>query len=819
VIHGCEYDLTAPSATVGFTHTGTLNRAIVGVELAPAVTVSSGIYYASTATAGRVQYDYGSNQTSGPVVMAQDFRMPTFSSTLEYLNGVLSLVSGGTSQGDWRINVDRTVTIRNGASAATTSTEVLTANTWYHSEWKVDDPNNTQTLRIYIAGSTVPFLEISGTYTGVLTRVPHFGPAAAAAAGVLDMDNFQIANDWIVNGSGTVAASLNFNGFIEGSNLVTSGNWSIVGTTPVIRAASALDTAVLTGAGTLTGSGTAGTTENYTGAVDLSGSGTLTLAGQPSVSRTLARTGTGVSTYTGRSYTGDIVGSCHFEQNAPDLAFFFSDVGPGTPQPGDRAFLVWAHPSAVTPGSEPFKPTGFTYFGATSDNTAGASFWYRVLDGSESSIDMGLGTTYMQSAILVVMRGYSAFNSLIYTTDAGTDAIHTAPGSIMDLSNLGVLIGNCERSASGGSTSMTPPAGFTKLVDSYHKTTSGVYSGVAYEGSGNKIISARAGGASHVPGDMTNNAAQSDVITWTLLMVPSNQGSPGFTGDSGFSGSGTLSLAGIAKPTGAITPNGVGTLSLTGIATPAQTLPLAGSGTLAFSGAKPAVSGSTTLSGVGLLNLSAGTNYSGFINPSGSGTLSLTGKVGLVGTTAYSGTGALSLVGVPKAVVTLALSGAGTLSGVGTPKLIVVRTLAGDGTLGGTGIKIGGGSDFIGALALAGAGTANYAGKPAAKGALVLAGSGSLLLVALRKGTLDLTGSGVLSLTGMDLNLLRDVRIQVSAAYGYDLDVSGPEGAALLTHALRGYLLNVDGPVARAVEVGSAVGHRLRVEAFDEDPA
>lgn len=154
-----------------------------------------GARYASTTTSGRMQYDYGSNQTARPVYVQTYFRIGTLPSVNLYINAVLSLATGGSLQGDFRVNTNGTVSIRNGSTAVATSTQALAAGTWYRSDWMLDDAGDTQELRIYAGDTSSAILTISGTWSSSLTRVVSVGPNVAAADGVnFDIDTVRLSD-------------------------------------------------------------------------------------------------------------------------------------------------------------------------------------------------------------------------------------------------------------------------------------------------------------------------------------------------------------------------------------------------------------------------------------------------------------------------------------------------------------------------------------------------------------------------------------------------------------------------------------------------
>lgn len=157
-----------------------------------------GARYASTATSGRMQYDTGANQ-SGALWVQSYVRIGTLATANLYLGAVLSLATGGALQGDWRVNTNGTVSIRDGSSLAAggnnTSSAALAAGTWYRADWMLNDTANIQELRIHAEEAATPLFTLSGAWSSTLTRVLSVGPNAAAASGAnLDYDTVRISD-------------------------------------------------------------------------------------------------------------------------------------------------------------------------------------------------------------------------------------------------------------------------------------------------------------------------------------------------------------------------------------------------------------------------------------------------------------------------------------------------------------------------------------------------------------------------------------------------------------------------------------------------
>jgi len=113
-----------------------------------------------------------------------------------YIAGV-NLGTGSGFLADWRVNTNRTITLRNNNVAIATSTVSVTEQTDYHAEWLVDQANATQELRVYTLGSDSPLIALTGSYTGTTADSACYGPLAAAAGGAIDYDDVILSDDWI----------------------------------------------------------------------------------------------------------------------------------------------------------------------------------------------------------------------------------------------------------------------------------------------------------------------------------------------------------------------------------------------------------------------------------------------------------------------------------------------------------------------------------------------------------------------------------------------------------------------------------------------
>lgn len=161
-----------------------------------------GARWSSTSSAGSIYYELGASQTAKRVLSFY-FKPNTFSTANQYVGAIFDVSSN--NQADWRINTNRTITLRNASVAIATSTATLTAGTWYRCEWSLDPTTSGQELRIYAGESATPLIDLTGTYTSTTARRLTFGPDVAAAGGAIDYDTVRVADDWV----GPLAPSFN----------------------------------------------------------------------------------------------------------------------------------------------------------------------------------------------------------------------------------------------------------------------------------------------------------------------------------------------------------------------------------------------------------------------------------------------------------------------------------------------------------------------------------------------------------------------------------------------------------------------------------
>lgn len=146
IISTLDFDSFAEAATVAPSAPWSTNGVAPTATSAAAAHGARGARWASTAAAGRVQYDTGADQT-GAHVLSWYMYIRDYASVNHYIAGVRSLTTGGTSQGDVRINTNHTVSLRNAANVAVaTSSAMLAEDTLYRCEWRVHQTAGTQEL-------------------------------------------------------------------------------------------------------------------------------------------------------------------------------------------------------------------------------------------------------------------------------------------------------------------------------------------------------------------------------------------------------------------------------------------------------------------------------------------------------------------------------------------------------------------------------------------------------------------------------------------------------------------------------------------------
>lgn len=525
---------------------------------------------------------------------------------------------------------------------------------------------------------------------------------------------------------------------------------------------------------------------------------------------------------------------------------------PAGAQVGDLIICTWTHTATDLAGKST-PPTGWTYAGTTnSDNTSNFAVW--VYWKNIESGDAGSTVTFGPTGITRQLAG-----CVVYYDDSGAGPLTpdgfnssqnaTRPALSTSANNSFAVSGSGSRRGTGidtwtlsvwaerldsatdagtggkshvfgdrslatpvvsgtamGGTAWTPSSGDGvehSWIMTIRPTVAAAFTGsVALSGSGTLTTagSPKPNGAAALSGSgsLVNTVAGLSITAPAAL---SGSGTLSFTsvpkhvGTTALSGSGTLVTAGSPKAIQTTNYSGSGTLGTTGVPKPIETMGLSGSGTLTAPTRTPSIPGSLGLTGSGSITYAGKPAIPGSTALSGSGTLGAVGLPVYVGSVSLSGSGSLTIPSViPKPIHILGLTGSGTLTiPARVPKAIVVLGLSGSGTLDADAVTF----KVISTAGLSGTGDLDIIPLSNFTGAVTLSGSGQLVPMA---------------------KTFRDLEIAISEAFGYDLRISEPERREL-NIALAAHGLKVSEPEARSVEVGSALGHRLRVEEFDEDPA
>ena len=209
-----------------------------------------GAYIAPASGAVRVQWEEA--QSSATRVLSWYFRLLVDGGANTYFS---SLSDGVTGRGDWRINADRTVTLRNaGVATGGASPEVLAMNTWYRAEWMTS--TSGQELRIYEGESETPYITRTGALTSNLHTLISCGIVATPNGHSIEVDTMRIADDWTgpfvppdpdpdPEPNPSLISELTFNDLSEAQTINTAalpGTWEAWYTTtiPTARAAAAV---------------------------------------------------------------------------------------------------------------------------------------------------------------------------------------------------------------------------------------------------------------------------------------------------------------------------------------------------------------------------------------------------------------------------------------------------------------------------------------------------------------------------------------------------------------------------------------------------
>ena len=205
-----------------------------------------GAYIEPATGAARVQWEEA--QSSATRVLSWYFRLLVDGAAITYLG---SLADGATTRADWRINADRTVTLRNaGTATGGASPEVLAINTWYRVEWRTS--TSGQELRIYEGEAETPYITRTGALTSNVHTLLSCGILASPNGHSLQIDTMRIADDWTgpfappdPEPNPSLISELTFNDLSESQTINTAAlggaPWSVyVGATnPVAQAGAA----------------------------------------------------------------------------------------------------------------------------------------------------------------------------------------------------------------------------------------------------------------------------------------------------------------------------------------------------------------------------------------------------------------------------------------------------------------------------------------------------------------------------------------------------------------------------------------------------
>jgi hypothetical protein len=135
---------------------------------------------------------YDQTPSAGPRLSAFYFKLNETPSTSLYLNR--HNVSG-SSRCDWRINTNRTVSLRSESNVGNTSSQQLAVGTVYWAEYLVN--GTTHTIRIYEVDSDTPLLTVTGSCPNTLTDTVFIGHMANFNGHTTFFDRLTIYTDWI----------------------------------------------------------------------------------------------------------------------------------------------------------------------------------------------------------------------------------------------------------------------------------------------------------------------------------------------------------------------------------------------------------------------------------------------------------------------------------------------------------------------------------------------------------------------------------------------------------------------------------------------
>lgn len=186
-------------------------------------------------------------------------------------------------------------------------------------------------------------------------------------------------------------------------------------------------------------------------------------------------------------------------------------------------FVDWTNTTPVMSGD----PTsaGYTLLDTQTSTTMTSKVYWKRAAGAQGAASSDAGTTLtwtfssgtpIAEAHVVVLSGATLTNPSILgygkSSDTGGGITHNSPAATFAGSNKAVI----EHMADKGTTQntlWTPPAGFTKLVDTYHGTTGTCTAITAVKTADN--ASSPAGGDTY-----TEAVAEVQVVGWTIAIDP-----------------------------------------------------------------------------------------------------------------------------------------------------------------------------------------------------------------------------------------------------------------------------------------------------------
>jgi hypothetical protein len=327
-----------------------------------------------------------------------------------------------------------------------------------------------------------------------------------------------------------------------------------------------------------------------------------------------------------------------------------------TVQAGDLAVLAWTMQNTATP-TDPTSQAFTLASPMVDDGSCRSRILTRVCTGSESGAISGWSNSIQnrQSAVLFVVRGYSAVSAIVSASEAGTSTTHDCPavGTGNGAANGdSVIVIATDRA--GTTTTGTPPAGFSKRTTSETGSVGGggTYTGIADDG----LTTAQTFPVDPASWTLTSG---STAVTWTLAL---RRNALNGTGDR----TATATLTGAAAADKAVAGDLAGTATLTGAASASKSASGNLSATATLTGAATAAkSASGNLAATATLTGAASVIH----NPNGTGDLTATGTLTGAALVDHRAAGDLT--------ATALLTGTGELTKVGAGDLSAVVTLAG----------------------------------------------------------------------------------------------------------------------------------------------